>query len=40
MDTCGTTCNDKNTRAGVANISQSALYSLIVAESDDDGIMW
>jgi hypothetical protein len=24
----------------VANISQSALYSLIVAESDDDGIMW
>jgi hypothetical protein len=40
MDTCGTTCNDKNARAGVANISQSALFSLIVAESDDDGIMW
>jgi hypothetical protein len=40
MDTCGTTCNDRNTRAGVANMSQSALYSLILAESDDDGIMW
>jgi hypothetical protein len=40
MDTCGTTCNDLNSRAGVRNISQSALFALIVAESDDDGIMW
>lgn len=40
MDTCGTTCNDRNVRAGVRNISQAALFSLIGAESDDDGIMW
>jgi hypothetical protein len=40
MDTCGTTCNDRNTRAGVGTIGQAALYSLILAESDDDGIMW
>ncbi|HEX7490112.1 MAG TPA: hypothetical protein VF337_00220 [Candidatus Limnocylindrales bacterium] len=40
MDTCGVTCNDQNTRAGVRNISQAALFALIVAESDNDGIMW
>jgi hypothetical protein len=40
MDTCGATCNDRNVRAGVRNISQAALFSLIKAESDDDGIMW
>jgi hypothetical protein len=40
MDTCGTTCNDRNVRAGIRNISQAALFSLIEAESDDDGIMW
>src|SRR5664280_2716343 len=40
MDTCGTTCNDRNVRAGVRNISQAALFSLIGAEVDDDGIMW
>jgi hypothetical protein len=40
MDTCGTTCNDQNTRGGVRNISQAALFALIVAESDNDGIMW
>ncbi len=40
MDTCGTTCNDRNVRAGVGTIRQSALFSLIQAESDDDGIIW
>ena len=40
MDTCGTTCNDRNIRAGVRPMSQTALFSLIQAESDDDGIMW
>jgi len=40
MDTCGTTCNDKNARAGVKTMSQAALYALIVAESDNDGVIW
>ena len=40
MDTCGTTCNDRNVRAGVRSMDQAALFSLIAAESDDDGIMW
>jgi len=40
MDTCGLTCNDRNVRAGVKTMSQAALYDLIVAESDNDGIMW
>jgi hypothetical protein len=40
MDTCGTTCNDRNVRSGVGSIGQAALFSLIGAESDDDGIMW
>jgi hypothetical protein len=40
MDTCGVTCNDQNTRAGVRNISKAALFALIEAESDNDGIMW
>jgi hypothetical protein len=40
MDTCGVTCNDRNLRSGVRSMSQSALFSLIQAEPDDDGIMW
>jgi hypothetical protein len=40
MDTCGITCNDRNMRAGVRTMSQSALFALIQAEPDDDGIMW
>jgi hypothetical protein len=40
MDTCGTTCNDRNLRAGVGTMSQAGLFSLIQAESDNDGIMW
>ena len=40
MDTCGTTCNDRNIRSGVRPMSQAGLFSLIQAESDDDGIMW
>ena len=40
MDTCGLTCNDRNVRAGMKTMSQQALYALIVAESDNDGIMW
>jgi hypothetical protein len=40
MDTCGTTCNDGSVRAGVRNMSQAALFALIQAESDNDGIMW
>ncbi|HEX7591944.1 MAG TPA: hypothetical protein VF375_08325 [Candidatus Limnocylindrales bacterium] len=40
MDTCGATCNDQNTRGGVRNMSQAALFALIAAESDNDGIMW
>jgi hypothetical protein len=40
MDTCGTTCNDKNVRAGVKSMSQAAVFALIMAESDDDGVIW
>jgi hypothetical protein len=40
MDTCGTTCNDENERGGVGEIGQADLYALILAESDNDGIMW
>lgn len=40
MDTCGTTCNDKNTRGGVRAMSQSDLFALIVSESDNDGVIW
>jgi hypothetical protein len=40
MDTCGATCNDSNERSSVASIDQASLYALILAESDDDGIMW
>jgi hypothetical protein len=40
MDTCGEACNDLSARAGVRNISRAALYALIGAESDNDGIMW
>ncbi len=40
MDTCGTTCNDKNTRGGVRTLSQAAAYALILAESDGDGAIW
>jgi hypothetical protein len=40
MDTCGATCNDRSMRAGARPMSQAALFSLIQAESDDDGIMW
>jgi hypothetical protein len=40
MDTCGPTCNDKNTRAGVKSMSQAAVYALIAAESDNDGVIW
>jgi hypothetical protein len=40
MDTCGVACNDQNARGGVRSISQAALFALIAAESDNDGIMW
>jgi hypothetical protein len=40
MDSCGPTCNDKNTRAGVKTMSQAALLALIMAESDNDGVIW
>jgi hypothetical protein len=40
MDTCGKTCNDRNVRSGVRTMSQAGLFSLIQAESDNDGIMW
>jgi hypothetical protein len=40
MDTCGVTCNDRTVRSGVGSIGQDALFSLIGAESDNDGIMW
>ena len=40
MDTCGLTCNDRRIRGGLGTMSQAALYSLIKAESDDDGIIW
>ena len=40
MDTCGLTCNNRNVRGGVGNISQSALFALIRVESDNDGILW
>ncbi len=40
MDTCGPTCNDKNVRGGVRSMSQAALFALIMAESDGDGVIW
>ena len=40
MDTCGLSCNDREVAGGVRNISQTSVFSLVKAESDDDGIMW
>jgi hypothetical protein len=40
LDTCGLTCNDRGVRAGVSTMSQAAVYALIEAESDNDGILW
>jgi len=40
MDTCGLTCNSRHVRSGLANMSQSALWALVKAEVDNDGIMW
>ncbi len=40
IETCGKGCNSSGTRSGVGRISQAALYALIRAESDNDGILW
>jgi hypothetical protein len=40
IDTCGLTCNDRNVRGGVETMTQQAVYALIEAESDNDGIIW
>jgi hypothetical protein len=40
IDTCGKGCNSTGVRSGVGHIGQAALYALIRAESDNDGIIW
>jgi hypothetical protein len=40
IDTCGPGCNDTGTAAGVHTIHQSAMWALIQAETDSDGIVW
>ncbi len=40
MDTCGPGCNSSGLSVGVRTISQSALWTLVLAETDDDGIIW
>jgi hypothetical protein len=40
MDTCGAGCNNRGVRGGVGQIGQAALFALIQAESDNDGIVW
>lgn len=40
MDTCGPGCNSTGLSVGVRTISQAALWTLMQAETDDDGIIW
>lgn len=40
MDTCGPGCNSSGLSVGVRTISQTALWTLMRAETDDDGIIW
>jgi hypothetical protein len=40
MDTCGPGCNSTGLAVGVRTISQAALWTLMRAETDDDGIIW
>jgi hypothetical protein len=40
MDTCGPGCNSSGLAAGVRTIDQDDLWTLIQAETDDDGIIW
>ena len=40
IDTCGPGCNNTNSPAGVRTVSQSTLWTLLMAETDNDGIVW
>jgi hypothetical protein len=40
MDTCGPGCNSSGLAAAVRTIDQDDLWTLIHAETDDDGIIW
>ena len=40
IDTCGPGCNNSGNPAGVYTVSQQALWALLGAETDHDGIIW
>lgn len=40
IDSCGPGCNNTGSAAGVYTVSQAALWALLGAETDHDGIIW
>ena len=40
IDTCGPSCNNTGSAAGVYKVSQATLWALLAAETDHDGIVW
>jgi hypothetical protein len=40
IDTCGPSCNNTGSPAGVYKVSQATLSALLAAETDHDGIVW
>lgn len=40
IDTCGPGCNNTGQSAGVKTVSQSIMWTLLRAETDNDGIIW
>jgi hypothetical protein len=40
IDTCGPSCNNTGSPAGVYKVSQATLWALLAAETDHDGIVW
>jgi hypothetical protein len=40
IDTCGPGCNNSGNPAGVYTVSQTAVWALLGAETDHDGIIW
>ena len=40
VDTCGPGCNNTGRAAGVYTVSQATMWALLLAETDNDGILW
>lgn len=40
IDTCGPGCNNTGKAAGVYTVSQATMWTLLKAETDNDGILW